>query len=200
MGHASSIALSIALEKQDRNIYCFDGDGAFLMHQGALTVNASKNLNNFKHIVFNNEAHDSVGSQPTANSNANLSQIALNSGYKKVYSVSTKDELEKILPEFLDDNGTTFLEIKVKCGARDDLGRPKEKPQENKKIFMENLNQVDFIYRGAIENLYKILKLEKAKKVLVFTGKNSYNSLKPIIEKQLEKVEYNYYNDFSTNP
>ena len=75
MGHASSIALSIALEKQDRNIYCFDGDGAFLMHQGALTVNASKNLNNFKHIVFNNEAHDSVGSQPTANSNANLSQI-----------------------------------------------------------------------------------------------------------------------------
>lgn len=200
MGHASSIALGIALEKPDRNIYCFDGDGAFLMHQGALTVNASKNLTNFKHIVFNNEAHDSVGAQPTANSNANLSQIALNSGYRKVYSVNSKDELKKILPEFINNKETVLLEIKVKCGARDDLGRPKEKPQENKKIFMENLNQVDFVYRGAIKNLSKILKLENTKKALIFTGKNSYSLIKPIIEKQLKNIEYSYYNNFSTNP
>ena len=200
MGHASSIALGIALEKPDRNIYCFDGDGAFLMHQGALTVNASKNLNNFKHVVFNNEAHDSVGAQPTANSNANLSQIALNSGYRKVYSVNSKDELEKVLPEFINNKGTILLEIKVKCGARDDLGRPKEKPQENKKIFMEHLNQIDFCYKGAIENLSKILEIENAKKVLIFTGKNSYNSIKTVIEEQLKNVEYSYYNNFSTNP
>ena len=200
MGHASSIALGIALEKPDRNIYCFDGDGAFLMHQGALTVNASKKLNNFKHIIFNNESHDSVGGQPTANSNANLPQIALNSGYKKVYSVHSKDELEKVLPEFINNKETVLLEIKVKCGARDDLGRPKEKPQENKKIFMGNLNQVDFVYRGAIENLSRILELEKAKKVLIFTGKNSYNLIKPIIEEQLKNIEYSYYNNFSTNP
>lgn len=200
MGHASSIALGIALEKPDRNIYCFDGDGAFLMHQGALTVNASKKLNNFKHIIFNNESHDSVGGQPTANSNGNLPQIALNSGYKKVYSVHSKDELEKVLPEFINNKETVLLEIKVKCGARDDLGRPKEKPQENKKIFMGNLNQVDFVYRGAIENLSRILELEKAKKVLIFTGKNSYNLIKPIIEEQLKNIEYSYYNNFSTNP
>lgn len=200
MGHASSIALGIALEKPDRNIYCFDGDGAFLMHQGALTVNASKKLNNFKHIVFNNEAHDSVGGQPTANSNANLSQIALNSGYKKVYSVHSKEELEKILPEFINNKETILLEIKVKCGARENLGRPKEKPCENKEIFMQNLNQIDFCYKGSIENLSKILELEKTKKVLVFTGKNSYNLIKPIIEEQLKNIEYSYYNNFSTNP
>ena len=200
MGHASSIALGIALEKPDRNIYCFDGDGAFLMHQGALTVNASKKLNNFKHIVFNNEAHDSVGGQPTANSNANLPQIALNSGYKKVYSVNSKDELEKVLPEFINNKETVLLEIKVKCGARENLGRPKEKPCENKEIFMKNLNQIDFCYKGAIENLSKILGLENAKKVLVFTGKNSYTLIKPIIEEQLKNIEYSYYNNFSTNP
>ena len=200
MGHASSIALGIAIEKTDRNIYCFDGDGAFLMHQGALTINASKTLNNFKHIVFNNEAHDSVGSQPTANSTANLSQIALNSGYKKVYSVKSKEELEKILPEFINSKATVLLEIKVKCGARENLGRPKEKPVENKEIFMQNLTQIDFCYRGAIENLSKILELEKAKKVLVFTGKNSYKLIKPIIEEQLKNIEYSYYNNFSTNP
>lgn len=200
MGHASSIALGIALEKTDRNIYCFDGDGAFLMHQGSLTVNASKNLKNYKHIVFNNEAHDSVGGQPTANSFAELSQIALNSGYKKAYSASSKQELEEILPEFINTNETCLLEVKVKCGARADLGRPKEKPQENKKIFMENLGQVDFVGRGAIENLSKILKQEDAKKVLIFTGKNSYNLIKPIVETQLADVEYSYYNEFSTNP
>lgn len=200
MGHSSSIALGIALEKPDRNVYCFDGDGALLMHQGALSVNATKELTNFKHIVFNNEAHDSVGSQPTAMYKENVSKVALECGYNKSYSVQTKEELIKILPEFISDNGTSLLEIKVKCGAREDLGRPKEKPQENKKIFMENLNQIDFCYRGSIENLSKILKEEQAKNVLVFTGKKSFDNIKPIIEKELSGLNVLYYNDFSTNP
>ena len=140
MGHSSSIALGIALEKPNRNIYCFDGDGAFLMHQGAVVVNASKNLNNFKHIVFNNEAHDSVGSQPTAIDVAKIDKIALDAGYKKSYTVSTKEELMGILPDFISQQCTALLEIKVKCGAREDLGRPKEKPWENKELFMEFLN------------------------------------------------------------
>lgn len=200
MGHASSIALGIALEKKDRNVYCFDGDGALLMHEGALTVNASKKLSNFKHIVLNNEAHDSVGGQPTANNCANIVQIALNSGYDKVYSVQSMYELENALENFISDRCTSLLEIKVKCGARADLGRPKEKPQENKKIFMENLKQVDFIYRNSIINLSKILEQENAKKILIFTGKKSYVKFKPIIENQLKNYEIFYYNNFSTNP
>lgn len=200
MGHSSSIALGIALEKPDRNIYCFDGDGALLMHQGALGVNATKELTNFKHIVFNNEAHDSVGSQPTAMYKENVSKVALECGYNKSYSVQTKEELIKILPEFISDNCTSLLEIKVKCGAREDLGRPKEKPQENKKLFMENLNQIDFCYRGSIENLSKILKEEQAKNVLVFTGKKSFKNIKPMIEKELSGLNVCYYNNFSTNP
>lgn len=201
MGHSSSIALGIALEKPDRNVYCFDGDGAFIMHEGATGVNASKNLTNFKHIVFNNEAHDSVGSQPTIADKINMSQVAYDSGYKKSYSVSTKEELINILPEFINNKCTSFLEIKVKCGAREDLGRPKEKPWENKKIFMENLNQIEFCYRGAIENLSKILELERAKNILVFTGNKSYESISHIIEKEFSCCDnITYYNSFSTNP
>lgn len=200
MGHSSSIALGIALSKPDRNIYCFDGDGSFIMHEGAIGVNASKKLENFKHIVFNNEAHDSVGAQPTVAGGINIAQIALKSGYKKVYSVSTKEDLISILPEFISDNCTSLLEIKVKCGARADLGRPKEKPIENKKIFMENLNQIEFVYRGAIENLSKIIELEKAKNVLVFTGKKSYEKIKSVVENELVNCQITYYNDFSTNP
>lgn len=140
MGHASSIALGIALEKPRRRVFCFDGDGAVLMHQGALTVNATKELSNFKHIVFNNEAHDSVGSQPTAMYKEKLTEVAVDCGYAKAWSVDSKDKLEQVLNEFLNFNGTAMLEIKVKCGARGDLGRPKEKPVENKELFMEHLN------------------------------------------------------------
>lgn len=200
MGHSSSIALGIALVKSDRNIYCFDGDGSILMHEGALTVNASKWLTNFKHIVFNNEAHDSVGSQPTTMGNSDLSKLVLNAGYKKAYSVKSKKELLKVLPKFIKDNCTAFLEIKVKCGARADLGRPKEKPWENKKLFMDNLNQVEYCYNGAIENLSDVIKSNNAKKVLVFRGKKSYDSIKNIIEPQLKGAKVTYYSDFSTNP
>lgn len=200
MGHSSSIALGIALEKLNRNIYCFDGDGACLMHQGALTVNATKELVNFKHIVFNNEAHDSVGAQPTAVYKSSLAQVALDCGYQKSYSVSTETELLRVLPEFISNKCMSFLEIKVKCGARENLGRPKEKPQENKRIFMENLEQVEFVYRGSVENLSEILKIEDIKSALVFTGKKSYQKFKQIIEKELAGINIVYYNDFETNP
>ena len=200
MGHSSSIALGIALDKPDRTVYCFDGDGALLMHTGALVVNASKRLNNFKHIVFNNEAHDSVGSQPTTMGGVNLKEFVKNAGYKKTYSVKNKKELLKVLPKFIEDKCMSLLEIKVKCGARTDLGRPKEKPWENKKLFMDNLNQVDFCYRGAIKELSGVLKQEQAKKVLIFMGKKSYETIKHIVEPQLKGVKVTYYNDFSNNP
>ncbi len=135
MGHASSIALGIALSKPDKEIFCFDGDGALLMHMGAVPVIASKSLTNFKHIIFNNEAHDSVGAQPTASKYINFKCL-----YNNVFSVSSEKELLEILPDFIQINKTALLEIKVKCGARKDLGRPKESPIENKKLFMEKLN------------------------------------------------------------
>jgi phosphonopyruvate decarboxylase len=141
MGHASSIATAIAIEKPNKNIFCFDGDGALLMHMGAMPVIAAQNLLNFKHIVFNNQAHDSVGGQPTCFDLISATEIAKASGYKKAYSVSTAEEMTLILPEFLSEKETALLEIKVKCGARLNLGRPKEKPCENKEMFMKNLSR-----------------------------------------------------------
>ena len=139
MGHASSIALGVALEKPDRNVFCLEGDGSFIMHEGVIGVIGSKNLNNYKHIVFNNEAHDSVGGWPTVASNINITKVAFYSGYKKIYSVSSKNELINVLPEFILNNSLSILEIKVKCGAKSNLGRPKESTYECKKNFMKNL-------------------------------------------------------------
>ena len=139
MGHANSIALAIAQEKKDRNIYCLDGDGAILMHMGAIPVIASKKLDNFKHIILNNEAHDSVGAQPTVAKTTDFCKMALSCGYKEAYCVDNLDDLNKVLDTFTSKKGTQLLEIKVKCGAKADLSRPKEKPTENKEIFMNHL-------------------------------------------------------------
>ncbi len=142
MGHASSLALAIAIEKPQSKVFCFDGDGACLMHMGALPIIASQCLPNFKHILFNNEAHDSVGGQPTCTQSTDFKSVALSCGYKQAWSVDNKEDLMAILADFLKAANHVFLEIKVKCGARKDLGRPKESPIENKIILMNLLQQL----------------------------------------------------------
>ena len=75
MGHCSSIALGIALSKPDREVVCIDGDGSMLMHLGSLTSIASLKPKNFRHILMNNEVHESVGGQVTAAKYLDLSAI-----------------------------------------------------------------------------------------------------------------------------
>lgn len=141
MGHASQIALGIALEKQDRRVWCFDGDGAAIMHMGGLAIVASKQPKNYIHVVFNNGAHDSVGGQPTVGLKMNLSAVAKAVGYKQVYSVETKDNLSELLDEMMTQDGPIFLEVKVKKGNRKDLGRPTTTPIQNKEALTDFLRK-----------------------------------------------------------
>ena len=137
MGHASQIALGIALNKPDRNIYCFDGDGAVIMHMGSMGIVGEMAPKNFFHIVFNNGAHDSVGGQPTIGLNIDIPNIAACCGYKKVISVEKREELQEILTSLAANEGPVLLEIKVKKGSRDNLGRPTTTPIENKTALMD---------------------------------------------------------------
>ncbi len=137
MGHASQIALSIALQKKERNIFCIDGDGATIMQMGGLATIGSRAPKNMVHIVLNNGAHDSVGGQPTVARQIDLCGIAKSCGYESVKRVETIEELENALSNL--EEKLTFIEVIVKKGARKDLGRPKSTPIENKKAFMEFL-------------------------------------------------------------
>jgi len=139
MGHASQIALGIALSKPDKKIFCIDGDGAAIMHLGGLTAIGSQRPKNMVHIVLNNGAHDSVGGQPTVGRKINLCAVAQACGYDKVVSVKTLEELQSRLKELCTNSGSVFIEVLVSKGARPDLGRPKSSPIENKKAFMEFL-------------------------------------------------------------
>ena len=141
MGHASQIALGIAMAKQDRRIWCFDGDGATIMHMGGMAIVAQKAQKNYIHVVFNNGAHDSVGGQPTVGLNIDLPRIARAVGYSHTYSVSTKEDLVDILKEVKANVGPTLLEVKVKKGNRKDLGRPTTTTIENKEALMAFLSE-----------------------------------------------------------
>lgn len=141
MGHASQIALGIALAKPDINVFCLDGDGALLMHLGSLGIIANVSPNNFKHIVFNNGAHDSVGGQPTIAMEIDLVNIAKSTNYKYVNKVTNPNDLRDVFSDFCKQLGPGFLEILIKKGSRSDLGRPTTSPFENKSSFMIELTK-----------------------------------------------------------
>ena len=145
MGHASQIALGIAMAKPDRKVWCFDGDGAAIMHMGSMAIVANKAPKNYVHVVFNNGAHDSVGGQPTVGLKIDLPAVAKAVGYKAAISVSSKEELEKELSTLNSQlstlGGPILLEVQVKKGNRKDLGRPTTTPIQNKEALMDFLQK-----------------------------------------------------------
>ena len=141
MGHASQIALGIAMAKTDRKVWCFDGDGAAIMHMGSMAIVANKAPKNYVHVVFNNGAHDSVGGQPTVGLKIDLPAVAKAVGYKATYSVDSKAELESVLAKVNSFESPALLEIKVKKGYRKDLGRPTTTPIQNKEALMQFLKK-----------------------------------------------------------
>lgn len=141
MGHASQIALGIAMAKTDRKVWCFDGDGAAIMHMGSMAIVANKAPKNYVHVVFNNGAHDSVGGQPTVGLKIDLPRVARAVGYPHTYSVSAKEDLMDVLNEVKKNNDLSLIEIKVKKGNRKDLGRPTTTPIQNKEALMTFLKK-----------------------------------------------------------
>ena len=141
MGHASQIALGIALAQPEPRVWCFDGDGAAIMHMGSMAIVANKAPKNYVHVVFNNGAHDSVGGQPTVGLKIDLPAVAKAVGYKATYSVDSKDALNVILNEAKNIDGPVLVEIKVKKGNRKDLGRPTTTPIQNKEALMAFLSK-----------------------------------------------------------
>ena len=141
MGHASQIALGIALQKTDRQIWCLDGDGASIMQMGGMATIGSRKPSNYVHFVLNNGAHDSVGGQPTVGRDIDLCAIAAGCGYENVIKVSTLEELDAVLKEKDTKEKLTFIEVLVTKGARKDLGRPKTTPRENKEALMKFLEK-----------------------------------------------------------
>ena len=139
MGHAGAIALGIALHRPERRVIVLDGDGAALMHMGAMATIGAAAPPNLVHILLNNEAHESVGGAPTAAHSVNFPAIAAALGYQAIQTADTKDDLTRALGELQTADVLSFLEIRTAIGSRADLGRPTTTPHENKEALMRTL-------------------------------------------------------------
>ena len=137
MGHALSIAIGVAQAQAQaqtgRRVACIDGDGALLMHSGSLAMGAR--CAGLVHVVMNNEAHDSVGGQPTVGAGLSLARIATSFGYPHACCVRTADELAQALDAALATGQPSFIEVLCKKGNRADLGRPDRTPLQNRHDF-----------------------------------------------------------------
>lgn len=139
MGHGSSIALGIASAQPNRKIWCVDGDGAALMHMGAMAVIGEISPKNMVHILINNEAHETVGGQPTAAETTDMTAVARSCGYPSAVCVDNFETLDSALDDAKNADHLCFIEVKCAIGARDDLGRPTLTARENKENFMAYL-------------------------------------------------------------
>ena len=142
MGHSSSIAASIALAITEMRVMCIDGDGALLMHMGALAVIGSLKPENFVHVLINNYCHESVGGQKSAIAALDIDLLAKAAGYRLYLCAENKEELTRAILEIKEMEGPVFLEVRVKAGSRADLGRPKSSTVENKTAFMQKLGSI----------------------------------------------------------
>lgn len=142
MGHSSSIALGVAINKPDTKVWCIDGDGALLMHMGSMAVLGANKPKNMIHVVINNGAHETVGGMPTVASNINVVAVAKACGYPNAVSVDTFDKLDEALLVAKNVDELSLIEVKCSIGARDDLGRPTTTALENKQNFMNYLKTI----------------------------------------------------------
>ncbi len=143
MGHSSSIALGVAINKPHTRVWCVDGDGAVLMHMGSMAVLGANKPKNMIHVVINNGAHETVGGMPTVVGKIDLVAVAKGCGYPYAVSVDSFDRLDTELEVAKSRNELSLIEVKCSIGARDDLGRPTTTALENKQNFMEYLSQLN---------------------------------------------------------
>jgi phosphonopyruvate decarboxylase len=141
MGHSSSIALGIALNKPNQKIWCIDGDGAVLMHMGSMAVIGANSPENLVHIVINNGAHETVGGMPTVASSIDFVGAAKACGYPDAVSVCSFEDLDNELKKAKNRNKLSFIEVKCSIGARPGLGRPTTTALENKQNFVKYLSE-----------------------------------------------------------
>ncbi len=137
MGHSSSIALGVALNKPDTKVWCIDGDGAVLMHMGSMALLGANAPDNLVHIVINNGAHETVGGMPTVASKIDIVAAAKACGYPNAVCVDSFDDLDRELTQAKNRKELSFIEVKCSIGARADLGRPTTTALDNKQSFMD---------------------------------------------------------------
>lgn len=129
MGVAAAIGLGVALNKPNKKVVVFDGDGNVLMGMGTLATVGALKPKNFVHVVLDNEVYGSTGNQPTISNVVRLEQVAKAAGYTHVERVIEREDIIYEFKDMLKKDGPSMLLIKVTEQA-EDAGRVMIEPPD----------------------------------------------------------------------
>ena len=121
MGKASSFGLGLALARPDLRVWVLDTDGALLMNLGSLVTIAKARPANLLHVVYDNEAYDTTGGQPTPGAGiVDFCAVALGAGYPFARAYDEVEAFERDLDAVLAAPRPALVVLKVaSIGRRD---------------------------------------------------------------------------------
>jgi phosphonopyruvate decarboxylase len=135
MGHVSQISLGIS-NNSSKRVFCLDGDGSIIMHMGSMGIIGDNAGSNYFHILFNNGTHESVGGQPTIGGEINFELLSVSLGYESYFKITYEEQLLDFFKNTLNSvKGPVFIEILIDSSSRQNLGRPKDTPLQQKEKF-----------------------------------------------------------------
>jgi len=127
MGNHIPVALGLAKALPHRQIILLDSDGSVLMLLPALTTLGSYPAPNLKIFVFDNEAYEGTGGQPTDTSRlTDIAALALAAGVRGAMTVRDLDQFNAAARDALTQNKMAFVVAKVELAKgrapRKDVG------------------------------------------------------------------------------
>jgi thiamine pyrophosphate-dependent acetolactate synthase large subunit-like protein len=97
MGLALPLALGLAIAQPTRRVVVVEGDGAILMHMGALATLGAVAPSNLTVLLIQNGVHAASGGQPLTNASLDLAQLARSAGVGHAAKVETAENFAKAL-------------------------------------------------------------------------------------------------------
>ena len=141
MGLLSSLGLGLALLNKDKHIYIIEGDGSSLMSLGTLPLITYESPINLTHIILDNEAYESTGSQKSISNKISIANIAKACGYANVTQINDKFTLDKYLKNLNEFNGPNFLNIKTSIEKNKNIPRINLSPTDITDRFKKYINE-----------------------------------------------------------
>src|SRR5438270_6928875 len=89
MGLALPLALGLAVAQPMRPVIVVEGDGAVLMHMGALVTVGAVNPGNLTVLLIQNGVHAASGGQALTNADLDLAALARASGIRHAENIAT---------------------------------------------------------------------------------------------------------------
>jgi sulfopyruvate decarboxylase subunit beta len=108
MGLALPLALGLAIAQPRRPVFVVEGDGAVLMHMGALVTVGAVAPGNLTVLLIQNGVHAASGGQALTNANLDLAELARSAGNPRARNVTTPDALASAMGDH-EGAGVNFL-------------------------------------------------------------------------------------------